>query len=137
MTMDYVVAVISVLCLLQAVLLFRVLRVLTAVDRAEDRLAHFSGALALLTETTEEGFRTMALEIARAAKGGKPAAEPRVSTTRVVRAARQGRSFADIAADEQVSEGEVRLRLSLAESAPRARPRGRKNGEEYHGTLHA
>ena len=72
MTMDYVVGLLALLCLVQGALLFRVLRVLQVVDRADDRLAHFSGALALLTETTEEGFRTMATEIARSRRTDVP-----------------------------------------------------------------
>jgi len=165
MTMEYIVGGLSLLCLLQAVLLFRVLRVLGAVDRAEDRLAHFSGALALLTETTEEGFRSLALEITRGGKSSsngaykglgentkkdafsaasvvmdktaRPDASPRVMTSRLVRAVHRGRTVPEIAADEQLSQGEVRLRLSLAEAAPRGRARSRKNGEEHHGSMRA
>ncbi len=154
MSMDYVVAGLSVIAVLQALMLFRVFRALGAVDRAEDRLAHFSGALALLTETTEEGFRSLALEVARAgeatageqrkkkaifaASSGTAVAHerPRPTTSRLARAATRGRTVPEIAADEQISESEVRLRLSLADSAPRARARDRKNGEA-HGSMRA
>jgi hypothetical protein len=103
-------------CLVQAALLWRVFRVVGAVGRADERLAHFGGALALLTETTESGFRAMALEIGRLGKtGGSPAS--RSSNGRVSRAARRGRTVTEIAAAEDVSEGEVRLRLHLASAA--------------------
>lgn len=150
MTMTYVVGILSILCLAQAALLFKVLRVLGAVDRAEDRLAHFSGALALLTETTEDGFRATALEIARRHPASSiraddrvgsepdPLSAPRVSTSRVVRAVRSGWAVPEIAAEEQVSEGEVRLRLALAaDRAPRSKPRARQNMEDGYGALHA
>ncbi len=150
MNMTYVVGILSVLCVAQAALLFKVLRVLSVVDQAEDRLAHFSGALALLTETTEEGFRAMALEVARRGPAARPRSDethrlvaepgpaPRVTTSRVVRAVRSGRSVPEIAADEEVSEGEVRLRLSLAaDTAPRPRSRAKKQTEDRNGALHA
>jgi len=150
MTMTYVVSILSILCLAQAALLFKVLRVLGAVDRAEDRLAHFSGALALLTETTEEGFRATALEIARRGQGAYPRSDdragtepdavptPRVSASRVMRAVRSGWAVPEIAAEEQVSEGEVRLRLALAADRPlRSKPRAKTGMEDGYGALHA
>ncbi len=160
MTMEFVVIGLSLVAVLQALLLFRVFRVVAAVDSAEDRLAHFSGALALLTETTEEGFRSLALEVARVGKPAGPGStreagarkkkelfaapavaalaheRPRPTTGRLVRAARNGRTVPEIAADEQLSEGEVRLRLSLADASPRPRVREKKNGES-HGAMRA
>jgi hypothetical protein len=105
------------LCLVQTALLWRVFRVVGAVERADERLAHFAGALALLTETTESGFRSMALEIGRLGRWGAAGASSRSTNGRVARAARKGRSVAEIAAAEDVSEGEVRLRLRLQQAA--------------------
>src|ERR1043166_2968652 len=84
-----------------------------AVDRLEDRLAHLIAGISLLTDTTEGGLRDVALEIGRLA--GNDAAKPRVRTTqrRIATAARRGKTVQDIAASEEVSEGEVRLHLQL------------------------
>lgn len=115
----------TLVCLVQGALLWRILRMLGAMERAEDRLSQFSGALALLTETTESGFRAMALELGRLGKTGASASSSRVTNGRVSRAAKKGRTAAEIAAAEDVSEGEVRLRLHLSERAARA---SRENG---------
>ena len=58
----------------------------------------------------------------------------RTITRRVASAAKRGRAVSDIAAVEQVSEGEVSLRLHLAEAAA-ARPTGRRATEVDHGAL--
>jgi hypothetical protein len=78
----------------------------------EARLARQNDALALLTETSEAGFAAVARELERGAAAAKPARRP--STRRLTTAARKGRSAGEIAAAEQMSEGEVRLRLHLA-----------------------
>ncbi|MGE3276365.1 MAG: hypothetical protein AB7O67_14730 [Vicinamibacterales bacterium] len=127
---SWILGGLTLVCLVQGVLLFRVLRMLGAMERAEDRLSQFSGALALLTETTESGFRALALELGRLGKTGAAAASSRSTNGRVSRAAKRGRSVPEIAAAEDVSEGEVRLRLSLAE-------RGRTAKENGHASLRA
>ena len=84
--------------------------------RFDQRLAHLTDALSLLTETAEAGFRTNAAELGRL--GERPTGGRAVSMTatdRVLRAERLGQSLQQIAADEQMSEGEVRLRLHLAD----------------------
>jgi hypothetical protein len=84
--------------------------------RFDKRLAHLTDAMSLLTETAEAGFRANAAEIGRL--GERAPAERDASQTasgRVMRAVRRGRSVQQIAADEQMSEGEVRLRLHLAD----------------------
>ena len=86
-----------------------------AIERLEDRISHLAAGLSLLTDTTETGLRDVAVELSRlaaAASAGAP--KPRaVTQRRMAGAARRGRSVQDIAAAEQVSEGEVRLRLEL------------------------
>lgn len=86
-----------------------------AIERLDDRLAHLLAGVSLLTDTTESALRDVAAEITRlAAAGDDPAARPRVATQRrVASAVRRGRSVQDVAAAEQMSEGEVRLRLQL------------------------
>ncbi|MDP1569092.1 MAG: hypothetical protein Q8L86_03740 [Vicinamibacterales bacterium] len=126
---SWVMGGLVMLCLVQASMLFRVFRVIGAAERTEERLSHYSGALALLTETTESGFRAMALELGRL---GHPAAtgSARVTTARVARQARRGRTITEIASSEDVSEGEVRLRMHLAEQG------GRKK-ENVNGAMRA
>jgi hypothetical protein len=85
-----------------------------AIDRLDDRLAHLIAGVSLLTDTTEGGLRDVALEVGRLAGNGA-AAKPRVRAAqrRIATAASRGRTVQDIAAAEQVSEGEVRLHLQL------------------------
>jgi hypothetical protein len=116
MTM-YVIGAGVVLVGLQAVLTLSLLRALWRVRDVGTRVAHYGDALSLLTETTESGFRAVAGEVERLGHPRARRPEARTTTARVATAVRRGRSVQEIAADEQVSEGEVRLRLHLAEPA--------------------
>ena len=87
-----------------------------AIERIDDRMAHLVAGVSLLTDTTEGALRDVAGEIHRlAATGGdRPSPRPRAATQRrIAGAARRGTTVQDIAATEQISEGEVRLRLQL------------------------
>ena len=86
-----------------------------AIDRLDDRIAHLLAGVSLLTDTTEGALRDVAIEIGRlAATSDTGRAEtPAVSRSRINGAARRGRTVQDIAANEQLSEGEVRLHLQL------------------------
>ena len=90
-----------------------------AIERLVDRVSHLLAGVSLLTDTTEGALRDVATEITRLAALKDVAARPaaRTTTRRVSTAARRGRSVQDIAATEQVSEGEVRLRLNLEQAA--------------------
>ena len=81
----------------------------------ERRLAQLSSAVELLTDTTESGLQAAFTEIQHLSKTGiqRTPRQPGLQA-RVRRAARKGRSARDIAITEAVSEGEVRLRLTLA-----------------------
>jgi ABC-type hemin transport system ATPase subunit len=84
-----------------------------AVAKLDARLARQGEALALLTETSEVGFGAVARELERL--GSAPVKASRKPTTRrIATQARKGRTVTEIAADEQISEGEVSLRLHLA-----------------------
>jgi hypothetical protein len=113
----YMWAGLGVAVLAQAVLARLVMQQQRTVDRLEERVGHLLAGISLLTDTTEGGLRDIALEISRvSAPAAKPAA--RAATTRRINgAARRGRTVRDIAAAEQLSEGEVRLRLKLADSS--------------------
>lgn len=90
--------------------------------RLDERLAHLTAGISLLTDTAEGGLRDVALEIERLASVGAKAPRPKARVAaqrRVSTAARRGKSVQDIAAKEQMSEGEVRLRLQLASAASR------------------
>jgi hypothetical protein len=83
------------------------------------RLGALTDALSLLTETSEAGFRAGAVEIARIAERAETRRAPtrRATASRVARARKRGQSVEQIAATEQMSEGEVHLRLSLQDQA--------------------
>ena len=108
----------------QAWLLWRLSRMVAASARLEEKVGHLADALSILTETSEAGFKAVADEMTRRAAVAPPAPAPRAKTPnpRIRAAARKGVSIADIAAAEHMSEGEVRLRLHLAEhTTPRRR----------------
>jgi hypothetical protein len=90
-----------------------------AIERIDDRMAHLLAGVSLLTDTTEGALREVAVELTRLG-AAKEASRPRARAAtqrRVAGADRRGRTVQDIAASEQVSEGEVRLRLQLAKAA--------------------
>lgn len=85
-----------------------------AVARLDERLTHLNAGLSLLTNTTEDGLRSIALEIARGAGAAETRSRTGVSARqRIAAAAVHGKSVQDIASTEQVSEGEVLLHLLL------------------------
>ena len=86
-----------------------------AIERLDDRMAHLLAGVSLLTDTTEGALRDVATEITRLSSNAEAARlRPRAITQkRIARAVTRGRTVQDIAAAEQISEGEVRLRLQL------------------------
>jgi hypothetical protein len=119
-------AVLTVVVIGQSYLLWRLTRSLGGVYKLDEKLGHFGDALSLLTETTESGFKAVAAELDRAAvrpndgpaKAALKKAMPATSTAaRINAAARRGRTVPEIAAAEELSEGEVRLRLHMAKQA--------------------
>lgn len=83
----------------------------------ENRVTQLTAGIALLTDTTEVGLRDVATEIGRLAAPAAvapPRPRPRAATQRrITGAAKRGRSVQEIAALEDVSEGEIRLRLNI------------------------
>jgi hypothetical protein len=122
-----------ILLIVQIGLLWRNLSVARTLERAETRIGHLADALALLTETSESGFRTMAAEIERLADAGGRKVGGRVNLARLAAAARRGQSVSEIAAAEGVSEGEVSLRLHLVGQRS-ARVGGRSQPHTPRGT---
>ncbi len=85
------------------------------IEALEGRVASLLAGLSLLTDTTESGLRDVTAEIGRVL-GGATASRPRSQPSthrRVANAARRGHSVQAIAAAEEISEGEVKLRLSM------------------------
>ena len=118
-------AALTLLSTVQAWLLWRLSRMVAASARLEEKVGHLGDALSILTETSEAGFKAIADELTRQSLPAGPAPRAKTPITRLKAAARRGTSIADIAAAEHMSEGEVRLRLHLAEHAPAAKARTR------------
>ena len=118
-------ATLTLLSAVQAWLLWRLSRMVAASARLEEKVGHLGDALSILTETSEAGFKAIADELTRRAVAAPLAGRPKTPIARLRAAARKGTSIADIAAAEHMSEGEVRLRLHLAEHAPASRARAK------------
>ncbi len=119
-------AVLTVVVIGQSYLLWRLTRSLGGVQKLDEKLGHYGDALSLLTETTESGFKAVAAELDRTAarpndgpaKAAIKKAMPAPSTAaRISAAARRGRTVPENAAAEELSEGEVRLRLHMAKQS--------------------
>jgi hypothetical protein len=129
----YALGAVGAILIVQIFLLVRVARALSSLAHLDGRVSRLTEAMALLTDTAESGFRTLGERTAVApvpAISRRAPRTPRTSTGRVARAASRGKSVAEIAASEEVSEGEVRLRLSLADAV--ARP---STTEARHGAM--
>lgn len=122
----YALTGLALLGLVQLVLLWKLARSTRATAEATDRVAQLTSALALLTDTTEEGFVNVASELERLGARPTPAGSTRRATTRRIAAAvKKGVPIDAIAIAEGVSESEVRLHVGLdaaAESMPAREP---------------
>ena len=91
--------------------------------RVEARVAQLTAALALLTDTVETGFNDVLRQTARASQDAEPRPAPRARANtqrRIKSAARRGKPVDQIAATEQLSEGEVHLMLQMSGGQPPA-----------------
>lgn len=113
---NYVIYGLGGTTLLQAVALGVLLRQRRNWDlsRLDGRLSRFGEALALLTDTTQSGFATIAGELERSGRQPAASTSRTAASKRIVASVRRGQSVQQVAADEQVSESEVRLHLGLA-----------------------
>jgi hypothetical protein len=114
-----VMAALIAVVLVQIYFLARMRRSAFELGRMHERVTRLDAAVNVLTDTCDCGFRTIAEEIGRALDHvNRPV--KRSASRRVRAAAMGGAPVAAIAAAEQMSEGEVRLRLQLpSASAPR------------------
>lgn len=84
------------------------------------RVQRMGDAVALLSETAEAGFATIAQEIEKLQRVPvRPAATRATVSRRVVKAAGAGDRVEEIARREALSEGEVRLHIAMAEPPAR------------------
>lgn len=83
-------------------------------DRIEGRVTQLAEALTLLTDTTQAGFASLVSELERSQRPRAASTSRAATSRRIARAVDRGRAVRDVAADEQVSESEIRLHLGLA-----------------------
>jgi hypothetical protein len=95
-------------------------RRVAALEASGARVERMGEAVTMLSETAEAGFAAVAQEIEKLQRAPVTRSSASRSTVarRVVKAATRGDSVEQIARREALSEGEVRLHLALAESAP-------------------
>ena len=108
--MVFIVGVLAVIVAGESWLLWRVAVALGVLERFEERLAHLAGALHLLTDTAESGFTSFAGALTDAAQPS-----PRARSVRRRRTLTSRASVAADAGDRDATEGELRLRLQMAE----------------------
>ncbi|MGE3957528.1 MAG: hypothetical protein AB7H96_12480 [Vicinamibacterales bacterium] len=106
-------AAMAVINALQLVLLVRLARRVTGAERMHERLSHFAEALTLLTDTTEQGLANVAASLNAFGQKTATRSTTKATTRRIVSAAKKGRSVSAIAAQESMSESEIRLHLEL------------------------
>ena len=83
-----------------------------ALPSLDERVARLTRSVTLLVDTTEGCFDAVSTQIARNDDTVTPRRQQR--QRRVVGAAKRGRTIAQIAAEEDVAEGEVALRVRMA-----------------------
>jgi hypothetical protein len=120
---DVMVMTLGGAAVLQLVLMVQLWRTSRAAARGGRRIEQLTSALELLTDTTESGLVNVAAELTRVgARPIAPASTRRDTTERIAAAIDEGRPIADVAAEEGLSEIEVRLHLGLHEASPPRRP---------------
>ena len=113
-----VVAALIVVSVVQIWLLWKLVRLMGHLGRFDERLTRCAQGLSLLVDTSEAGFAMLGSELGKLTAAPQPQASSRSTTRRIVAAARRGRDVPDIAAREGLAEGEVRLRMLLADVRP-------------------
>jgi len=112
--LTYVCIGLALVIVAQTLVIVRVTSALRSVGRFGDRLAHLAAAMELLTDTTEAGLGNVAVALERGGPQRAARATRGATAKRIATAARRGGSLEEIAADELLSESEVRLHLQLA-----------------------
>src|SRR3954463_2309482 len=111
----YGLGILGIAVFAQTLALWRMSRALRGTARVNERISHFAAALTLLTDTTEAGLANVAAELERLRQPrGARSVSRGAAAKRITTAARRGQAIGDIAANETMSESEVRLHLSMA-----------------------
>ncbi len=117
--------------------LWRARRLLAVLPLVQDRLETLTNSLSLLSDTTESCFKALAMQLQfmQSQSGAVAPGSPRTATPtasqadaqarkarqrRVVGAARRGDAISDIAAQEDLAETEVALRLHMNRESQQA-----------------
>jgi len=114
----YVISALIVVILVQTWLLWRLVKMMSLMRQFDERLSRAAQGLSLLVDTSEAGFAMLGSELSKVTATPPRKMAARSTTRRIVNAARRGRAVPDIAAREGLSEGEVRLRMHLADTLP-------------------
>jgi hypothetical protein len=114
----YVIAAFAVVVVVQSWLLWRLVRLVSLMRGFDERLSRCSQGLSLLVDTSEAGFAMIGSELTRLGATPQRKVAAKSTNRRIANAARRGRAVPEIAAREGLSEGEVRLRMHLADNAP-------------------
>lgn len=109
----YAIGGLSVIALAEAIVIVRLSKALKAVTRFGERLVHLASAMELLTDTTEAGLTNVGVALERSAPQRAARSTRGATARRIASAARGGRAIEQIAADESLSQSEVRLHLQL------------------------
>lgn len=114
--LEYTVIGLGVLVAVEGLVIVHLGRSVRKVSKIADRVANLGAALTLLTDTTEAGLASVAVELERVGtlKRSATTTTRRATSKRISTAAKNGRSLEEIAAIEALSESEVRLHLQLA-----------------------
>jgi len=99
----------------QSIVIVRVTRALQSFGRFGDRIAHLAAAMELLTDTTEAGLGNVAVALDKTSTHRAVRATRAATAKRITSAARRGGTIPEIAANELLSESEVRLHMTLAQ----------------------
>jgi hypothetical protein len=94
------------------------------VERVNARLDQFAQALTLLTDTTEQGLENVAGGLQSLGRRIATRGGTRATGRRIADAVRGGRPLSAIAAEEEMSESEVRLHMGLHQAGIRLAAQG-------------
>ena len=108
-------AVVAVVGVLECFVLWRVARASRSWRQVESNVARFGDALALLTEASETGFRSIAAELVKDSDQDRPWNGTRPSERSAARANGRGLAATSRPGDSMMVEGEARLRSYLTD----------------------
>jgi hypothetical protein len=118
----YIISALIVVILVQTWLLWRLVRMMSLMRGFDERLSRTAQGLSLLVDTSEAGFAMLGSELSKLTVTPPRKLAAKSTNRRIAGAVRRGRAVPEIAAREGLSEGEVRLRMHLADAQPSKTP---------------